>query len=129
MSELSAYEQARANGKVALTEQHENMCELMIYGTDSARAKRLGVPLNEPLKLEQAADALDIRRRNARQIFEAPGFRALYARKLGELRDSGRARAEHRRTKIVDEEGQGTAADRSVQLKAANAILDDEGKG
>jgi hypothetical protein len=68
------YKSRRAAGLVELSPRDKLLCEYMTVGTSHARAVRLGLPQNEPLSLEQAAAVLDLRRRNARQIFASPQF-------------------------------------------------------
>jgi hypothetical protein len=51
-----------------VTPSREGLAEYMVHGTEHQRARRLGLLLNVPLTLEQAAAVLDIRRRSARQI-------------------------------------------------------------
>jgi hypothetical protein len=101
----------------------------MVHGTSHSRAVRLGLPTNEPLSLEQAAAALDIRRRNARQIFATTAFRRLYAASIADVRSGVHARMVHNMVKIANDPGDGTAADRNVQLKASQAVLGEEAKG
>jgi hypothetical protein len=125
---LSDYKRRREAGEVALADWYVRLADLMTFGTDCARAKRLGLPLNEALTLEQAADVLDVRRRNCRQVFRLPAFRALLTARIGELRDAGKARAVARMVSLIDERGENTAADRSVMLKASQAVLGDESK-
>lgn len=126
---LTPYKLRRASGEVDLTPRHLLLVEYMVFGTEHARAKRLGYPLNEPLTLEQAAGVLDIRRRNARQVTRMPAFQRLMAQLTAELRSGGRARAIHTLLKIMADVGENTAADRAVRVKAAKEVIGDEGKG
>jgi hypothetical protein len=125
----TSYKQRRAAGAVELTPAHTRLAEYMVFGTNHARAKRLGFRIDEPLTLEQASDVLGMRRRNARQIFRLPAFRSLLASLIADLRDGGKARAVRRMIALIDEPGAGLAADRAVQLKAAVATLGEEAKG
>ena len=127
--QLTAYKQRRAAGEVELGPVAQLLCEYMVHGTAHSRAARLGLPTNEPLSLEQAAAVLDIRRRNARQIFATPAFRRLYAASIADVRSGAHARMVHNMVRIANEPGQGTAADRNVQLKASQAVLGEEAKG
>ena len=99
------------------------LAEYMTVGTSHPRAARLGLPLNEPLSLEQAASVLDIRRRNARQIFATPRFQKLYAKMVADMRSGAHARMVRTMIDIADDEGDGTAATKSVRLKAAKAVI------
>jgi hypothetical protein len=65
----------RANGEEGLAAQSRLLAEYMARGTEHQRARRLGLLLNVPLTLEQAAAVLDIRRGNARQISRMPSFK------------------------------------------------------
>jgi hypothetical protein len=83
---LSLYKQNRAAGLVELSPRDKLLAEYMTVGASHPRAARLGLPSNEPLSLEQAAAVLDIRRRNARQIFATPQFQKLYAKMVANMR-------------------------------------------
>jgi hypothetical protein len=120
---MTAYKQRRAAGEVELSPLHVSLCEMMVYGTDSAKAARLGTPLNEPLPLATAAELLGMRKRNARQVFRLPQFQRLYAQLVGAMRTAAHAKAVRRMIELIDEPGEGKAADRSVQLKAARAVI------
>jgi hypothetical protein len=126
---LTAYKQRRAAGEVELGPVATLLCEYMVHGTSHPRAERLGLPPNEPLSLEQAAAVLDIRRRTARQIFATMPFRRLYAASIADVRSGAHARMVHRMIAIANDPGEGTAADRSIQLKAVQAVLGEEAKG
>lgn len=127
---LTPYKQRRAAGEVELTPRDRLLVEYLTVGTAHPRARRLGFKLNEPLSLEQAAAVLDMRRRNCRQVFRLPAFQALLASAIADLRTGAKARAVKTQIEILEDRGENTAADRSVRLKAAGAILDDgEGKG
>jgi hypothetical protein len=121
--EMTAYKQRRASGEVDRSPIHVRLCETMVYGTDSAKAKHLGWPINEPLTLEDAAELLGMRKRNARQVFRLPAFQRLYAQMVGAMRSAGHAKAIRRMIELVDEPCEGKAADRSVQLKASRALI------
>jgi hypothetical protein len=82
----------------------------------------------EPFTLEQAADAARIKRRNARDLITQAIFRKELDRQLQALRDSAKAKALHTQIQIMTNEGTGKAADRKVQLEAADRILEREGQ-
>jgi hypothetical protein len=81
---------------------------------------------NEPLRLEEAADLIGIRWRHARHLFAQTIFQKALAQELAALRDGAKARAMHKVIEIVENDGDGTAADRKVQLAAASILLGDE---
>jgi hypothetical protein len=126
------YKQRRAAGEIGLTARNKLMVEYMTVGSDHVRVRRLGFPINEPLSLVQAAEALSIRRRNARQIFALPLFQAELARQLGDLRSGAKARALNRLIKLVDRKADdplASAADASVNADAARTLLDEGPRG
>jgi hypothetical protein len=128
----TSYKLRRAAGKVGLTPRQRLLAEFMVYGTDHVRARRLGIPISEPLTLVQAAAVLSIRRRNARQIFALPLFQAELARMLGDLRSGAKARALNRLIKLIDRKADdplASAADATVNADAARALLDDGPRG
>jgi hypothetical protein len=80
----------------------------------------------KPLKLEEAADILRIRRRHARWIMSQPIAQKELALQLQALRDGHRAEALNTVVAVMREKGEGTAADRKVSLQAASMILGDQ---
>ena len=103
-----------------------NLLRLMTQGLsieEEEFAEIIGVEIGEPLEVEQAADVLNIRRKNARWIAEDPLFIRERAVAVKELLAAKKPRAAFRLGKLVDEPGEGSAADRTVQLKAAQAVL------
>ncbi|MFI5012032.1 MAG: hypothetical protein ACHQAY_06765 [Hyphomicrobiales bacterium] len=82
----------------------------------------------EPLTLIEAADVLRIRRRQARDLFKQPLFARHLAQEIQALRDGQKSASLHRMIDLRDDPGQGKAADRKVQLQAAQALLG-EGEG
>ena len=88
----SSYQQRRAAGEVALTERHGRLTELMVFGLDAPVERFPNIAWGQPLSLEEAADALGIRRRNARQIYATPGFRKMLTAKIADLRASAHPR-------------------------------------
>jgi hypothetical protein len=120
------YKARRAAGLVELSPRDKQLAEYMTVGTSHARAVRLGFLQNEPLSLEQAAAVLDMRRRNARQVFASPQFQKLYAKSIADMRSGQHARMVKHMVSIADDEGGGTAATKSVRLKAAKAVLGEQ---
>jgi hypothetical protein len=123
---MTAYKARRAAGLFELRPRDKLLAEYMTVGTSHARAARLGLPLNQPLSLEQAASVLDIRRRNARQIFALPAFQALYSKKIADMRCGAHARMVKHMVSIADDEGDNSAATKSVRLKAAKSVLGEQ---
>jgi hypothetical protein len=123
---LTEYKRRRAAGLVELGPRDRLLCEYMTHGTSHPRAVRLGLPVNEPLSLEQAATVLDVRRRNARQIFSTPQFQKLFARMVADIRSGAHARMVKTMINIADDEGDGSAATKSVRLKAAKSVLGEQ---
>ena len=81
-----------------------------------------------PLTLEEAADALRIKRRNARWISRQPVFQRELAEQLQSLRNGMKARALIAQGEILEDKGENTAADRRVRLQASQTILAEESR-
>ena len=119
--------------KPELSPKHRLMADYMVNGCPHSYIGRLtdahGNPLkpNEPLTLNQAADVLRIRRRSARALVNHPAFRSEHAKRMSELRNGEAAMSLHRIIQIRDDGGEGKAADRKVQLTAAQALLGEGG--
>jgi hypothetical protein len=92
-------------------------------------ASRIGVTPGQPLTIEQAADILHIRRRNARWISRQAVFQKALAGEVEAIRSGAKIRAVRKLAELVDEPGEGSAADRKVQMQAATAILGEQAKG
>ena len=88
--------------------------------------RRIPIEPGWPLTLEEAADALRIKRRNARWISRQPVFQRELAEQLQTLRNGMKARAVLAQGEILDDRGDGAAADRKVRLQAAQAILGED---
>jgi hypothetical protein len=112
----------------ALDDRGLKMVEAMTFGVDEAEAAELGVAPYQPLSLEKAADASDLKRRNARWLFTQPVFLSAYSKALASVRSSHKARAVATMSAIMDDPGENLAADRTVRLKAAQALIGEEGK-
>ena len=89
----SGYKQKRAAGEVALGERHRRLAELMVFGLDRLDSRLPGKPIGQPLSLDDAAVALGLRRRNARQILASPGWQKIYAELLADVRTGAKAKA------------------------------------
>ena len=76
-------------------------CSGLIVRTSACR----GVAVGQPLSLEEAAEVLNLRRRNARQIFATPAFRKLLTAAIADLRSGAHARMVHTMIKIADDPG------------------------
>jgi hypothetical protein len=83
----------------------------------------------EPMKLEEAADLLRIRRRHARWIMAQPSAQKELTLQLQALRSGMKAHALLTVGEIMSERGENTAADRKVRLQAAQTIMGDETRG
>jgi hypothetical protein len=127
--EMTAYKQRRAAGDVAFGERHKRLAELMMFGLDGPSLRLPGVNPGRPLSLEEAARALGVKLRNARQIFRTPGFQALYAELRNEVRTGATARALRKVIELVDWQGEGRAADAKICLEAAKTILGEPEQG
>jgi hypothetical protein len=105
-----------------LTDQHRRIIELMTFGLDQPDGD---LPANKPLTLVQASDLVGCRRRQAREIAQTDVFieelnKQVRARQLAE-----RPRNLQTAIEIRDDEGDGSAATKTVRLKAIASI---EGK-
>ena len=100
----------------------------MVFGLDALDDRLPEVAVGQPLSLEDAAAALGLRRRNARQIFETPAFRKMLTAKIADLRVGAHPRMIRNMIDIANDPGEGTAADRTVRLKASLAVLGEQAK-
>lgn len=111
-----------------LTPQHILMAQYMVYGISSpCRARQLRVGVDVPLDFTTAADAARVRRRAARRAITDPLFRAELARQLKGFREQLAPEATQIIAAIARDAGEGTAADRKVQLSAATILSGDSG--
>jgi hypothetical protein len=113
-----------------LTPQHVLMAQYMVFGISSpVRARQLRVGVDVPLDFTTAADAARVRRRAARRAIVDPLFRAELARQLKSFRESLAPEAIRTIAAIMNDAGQGLAADRTVQLKASTTLLGENASG
>jgi hypothetical protein len=124
---LTPYKQKRLAGEVPLTPRHRLLCEIMVFGTAHVRAQRLGLPLNVPLSLTDAARVVDIRQRNAKQVSALPAFRSLYSKMVSDMRSGETARSIATMIEVRDDAGDGSAATKGQRLKAAQALMGEGG--
>ncbi|MFO1136038.1 MAG: hypothetical protein U1E30_12745 [Rhodoblastus sp.] len=102
------------------------LCEYMVFGAPSTLAgalERMGKQPGEPLSVEQAGDLVGLRRRNARWIFKQPLFQKAFATEIEGLRSGAKVAAIRKMIDLIDDEGEGRAADRKVQLEASSRLL------
>jgi hypothetical protein len=79
--------------------------------------------LPQPKTLEEAAKSVGYRLKRARNYLDAlPAFNAYRRQLLKERRESEEARNLHTAIEIRDDEGDGSAATKTVRLKAINVI-------
>jgi hypothetical protein len=119
-----------AEPRDALTDDEAEIADLMVYRLPHDETIRgVEVKAGWPLTLEQAAIFVGYRTKRARQVLDhKPEFNA-YRRSLLD----GRRRAEQGRNLVTaiairDDEGDATAATKTMRLKAASFIQGDEGK-
>jgi hypothetical protein len=121
------------NQQPAVTEISEEASEfarLMVYGLDQPEIiENAEVKAYWPLTMRQAARYLGMRLRRARDICEAPVFVEHYNKLCAEFRRSEKARNIATAVEIRDDEGDNSAATKTVRLKAVGVIEGTEGKG
>lgn len=131
-----------ADGPPQLNDKHRLLIEYLTFGCSIpgllVKLKRPAVidpdtneiikparnPLpGQPLTIEEAATIIGMRFRTARLLVNSPiGSKAL-SQALAALRNGAKAAAMHKIIALVNNEGEGKAADRKVQLEAARDIL------
>jgi hypothetical protein len=104
-------------------EELNDLARLMVWGLEAAdEIDGVSVPADYPLDVRQAARFLGLRVKRARVALSDPRFRKLYAEACEALRNGQRARNLHTAIAIRDAEGEDTAADRQVRLKAITVL-------
>lgn len=89
---------------------------------------RVNIEPGWPLTLEEAADALRIKRRNARWISLQPVFQRELSEQLQGIREGLKIRALLTQADILEDRGENSAADRKVRLQASQAIIGDQSR-
>jgi hypothetical protein len=129
-------------GPKELTPRHRLLIEYQVFGCPHGFVRQITRPVQEidkstgkiitvqkpiepgeQMTLIEAADLLRIRRRNARELAGFPIYQKAFAIEVQRLRDGEKARSVGAMIQIRDDQGQGKAADKTVRLKAAQAIL------
>jgi hypothetical protein len=113
-----------------LSEDYQIIIGLMVHGLDEAgdiggRHIEAGVPLT----LEEAAKAVGVRLRRAREIAVSEIFMAALNKEVAALRNSERPKNLLVAKQIRDDEGDGSAATKTARLKAIAAIEGRENAG
>jgi hypothetical protein len=112
----------------ALSPEHVLMARYMVWGISSpTRCRQLKVGLDIPLSFKDAAIAARVRVHRARTLINDQLFRSELARQLRGFRESQAAEATRVIAAVMNDAGQGLAADRTVQLKAASILSGDSG--
>ena len=121
----------RAPEKLAkLQPRHVLMATYMVHGILSpTRCRQLRVGVDVPLTMLEAADAARVRRREARRIIVDQLFRQELARQLRAFREFLAPEATRTIAAIAFDPGDGTAADRKVQLQASTTLLGENSHG
>ncbi|MCW2315111.1 hypothetical protein M2322_000631 [Rhodoblastus acidophilus] len=119
-----------ADQLTTLSDDFKAIIELMTYGLDepgTIDGERFEA--GQPLTLTQAARAVGVRLRRAREVAATDLFQHALSREVEALRRSERARNLKTLVKIRDDPGLGLAADRAVRIKAVQAIDGRPGAG
>lgn len=106
-----------------LTEDHKQCIELMVYGLDEpGQIEGEEVEAHKPLTLRQASRALGLRLRRMREMSATPLFQQAFNSEVAALRNAERPRNLQVAIAIRDDEGDKSAATKTVRLKAIQSI-------
>jgi hypothetical protein len=121
----------RAPEKLAkLQPRHLLLIQYMIHGISSpVRCRQLRIGVDQPLSLIEAADAARVRRREARRISVDPLFHQALHQELKSYRESLHPEAIRTIAAIMNDPGDGSAASKTVQLKASTTLLGENASG
>ncbi len=125
---LSQYKQKRAVGETREQFEARRLAHLMVFGLDEPDPRFPEIEAGVP-SLSNAAKLLGIRWPTARLISDSAGYQRVHAEMMVALRNGAKPKALHRIIGLVDERGDGKAADRKVQLEAAKTVLGEDAKG
>ena len=110
-----------------LSAKQRLMVEYMVWGCPHASlARRVGHGARVPLDPLEAGAVLGMRRRAVFFLQEQPAFKAALAQAMRMFRQALQPEAFRTAVAIMREPGDGTAADRKVQLAASAMLLGDE---
>lgn len=111
-----------------LTPTHRLMIEYLVWGCPhDSLAKRVGHRAGTPLKVDECALVLGMRLRAVRWLASQPLFQAELARAMRAFRNGQQPEAWRTLVDIMRNPGEGSAADRKVQLQAAQALIGETG--
>ncbi len=112
----------------SLAPEHILMCRYQVWGISSpTRCRQLRVGIDIPLSFKDAAIAARVRVHRARTLINDQLYRAELARQLRAFRESLAPEAVRTIAAVMSDPGQGLAADKTVQLKAASILSGDSG--
>ncbi len=107
----------------SLSKLENRLIDLMAYGIERPLPHWPDIPAGVPLTAQQAGDMLRLRRSRVRQLQKEPGFQKAMAQVVNDIRSGAKARAMNRIVSLIDDAGDGKAADRKVMLEASRDIL------
>jgi len=112
-----------------LSDDYLRVIELMVYGLDEGgEIDNEWIEAGVPLTLRQAALAGGVRVRQAKEVYETALFKTALNEALLGQRASERPKNLHTAIKIRDDEGDGSAATKTVRLKAIQTIEGTDGR-
>lgn len=137
-----------AGGPKELTAKHRLLVQYLTFGVDhpdllqrlsreertydpetgEIKISRVPVKPGQPLSVDEAAELIGLRKRNARELLTLPIVQKALAVAAQQLRTGEHARSLHTMIGLRDDPGMGKAADRKVRLSAAQALIG-EGDG
>jgi hypothetical protein len=109
-----------------LPAKYSTVIDLMVHGhIESATIEGVFIEAGQPMTLRQAARAAGVRLRQAREVSDTELFAKALNRAVQARRNSERPRSLQTAIEIRDDEGDRSAATKTVRLKAIDSI---EGK-
>ena len=111
-----------------LTPKHNLIIDYMVNGLPRPHVG-LQLPSGTPLSAEQVAKVLNVSPRYVRRLTAEKTFQAGLTQAINSLRTGAAPKAMHKIIDLIHIEGEGKAADRKVQLQAAQTILGEQAGG
>jgi hypothetical protein len=112
-----------------LTDEHKQIIELMVHGLDvSGEVDGSHYEAGEPLPFREACRAVGAKLRRMREMYATPLFQSELNRQIAAQRTAERPKNLHVAKQIRDDEGDGSAATKTVRLKAIQSIEGRDGQ-
>lgn len=126
LKDLKNVPATRRSTNPALTPRAQTVLGYLVYGIDEPDPEHSDIPTDKPLGPYQVADILGVRRKYVCSLIADPVFKAEMARATADALAALQPKAVHALGELLDWQGEGSAADAGVRLRAVAIVLNED---